>query len=141
MIETFLKPDSNFAFIRVSGKLTDQELFDHLENFNTIASELMGTMELADCREATDLTELTVVGVLKAAKLEQGQQRNIGSKVAILVSTELTYGLARIYATIAGEHKEEVNIFYSIEEAFEWLNPEDNMQEVVSFVDSIIDAE
>ena len=138
MFETFLKPDSNFAFIRVSGKLTDQELYDHLEHFNTIAADLVGTIELADCRGVEDLSELTVAGVLRAATIEQGKTRNMGSRVAILVSNELTYGLARIYATIAGEFKEEVNIFYSLEEATQWLFPDESITEIEAFLAPLV---
>ena len=80
----------------------------------------------------------TVIGVLKAATLEQNQQRNIGSKVALLVANDLTYGLARIYATIAGEYKEAINIFYSMEEAIDWLNLGEDQAEVKNYINSLL---
>ncbi len=137
MIETYLKPNSNFTYIRIRDKLTDQHLYDHIKHFNRITADLVGTIELADCRGIDEFDQLTVVGVLKAANLELGQSRNTGSRVAILVDNELGFGLARIYATFAGEYKDDINIFYNIDEAYEWLNPSEGVSEIAEFVSAI----
>lgn len=116
--------DDNIVLTQIYGKLTPIELLGHVETMGELCSHNEAVIELVDCRLCSDTTEMTGASLMSVASLEQGQPWADGSKCAIVVDTELHYGLARIYATIASETRMQANVFYSLDEAINWLGIE-----------------
>jgi len=75
------------------------------------------TLRLWDFRKGLNLSSSDVVQIADRAK-------NISfppSKIAILVSDKLAYGLARMYDVYRAQQNQEVRLFETEEEAIKWL--------------------
>jgi len=129
--------DGGIVLTQLYGKLTPVELVSHVETMGGLCSANQAIIELVDCRLATDVTEITGESLMAVASLEQGQPWADGSKCAVVVSTELHYGLARIYTTIASDTRMEAKVFYAVDEAITWLGIECYRQDIQACHDKL----
>lgn len=134
MFERHYMPDSRFVYVRVFGSLDDVQLREHVERYNEECAGRQALLELADGRGVEDVGRLTVQGVIQVAGMEEGQPRALGGRLALVVSEPLHFGLARAYASIAGNVREETGVYYEIDEALRWMGPEADTDEVRRFV-------
>ena len=56
------------------------------------------------------------------AKLREATQYSSNSKTAIVVSSDITYGLARMWQSMLNTPLISVEIFHAEDEAISWLN-------------------
>ena len=140
MFERHYKPDSDFVLVRLLDVVDDAQLRQHVLDYNQEAPDRAGLLELADCRELVDVQNLTVQGCLESARLEQGAQRVTGGMLAILVSNQLHYGMARAYAAIAEMHRNGAGVFYTLEEAVAWLGVKESLEEIERFIAECAEA-
>jgi len=87
-------------------------------------SDYQSYNELLDFRQISKLS-LTTKGIINLVKIaRKTDQKEIPSKLAVLVSTSLAFGLARMYTTYRnlepGSHK-ELRIFKNRGDALSWL--------------------
>ena len=136
MIQRHYKPDSRFTHVVITDELTDPQLNEHVVAFNDEAAERKGLLELADCRHLIDISTLTASGCVRSAMLEENQPRVHGGKLAILVQNELQFGMARAYSTAASSYRDSVHVFYDLQEALDWLQPDESIGEVIEFIAS-----
>ena len=93
-------------------------------------SNIMGIREMADCRYVNDVGDLTGDSLLFSAKGEQGGEWAAGSIGAIVADSDVIYGLARMYAAVASNIREDSQAFRTLEEAYEFLNLGDFKEEL-----------
>lgn len=136
MIERHYKPDSRFTHVVLTDELTDQQLNEHVKSFNQEAIDRKGLLELADCRLLKDISTLTASGCVRSAMMEENQPRVVGGKLAILVYNELQFGMARAYSTAASSYRDSVHVFYDLDKALAWLEPDEPVGEIIHYIES-----
>jgi hypothetical protein len=98
--------------------------FDRLLTTVTRSPEwVAGTAQLVDHRDL-DPAGLDSSGIKKIEQVVEKYRDNLGNgPCAFVVKDEVGFGFARMYEMIGGDtiHK-DVEVFYSIEEAGDWLN-------------------
>lgn len=120
-IERIYFPDENFVLTLIYGSLDNQQLSRHVMEMNAEYQDIDGVRELADCRHLRDVSALTGNGLIGSAHMEQGSSRVRHGKGIIVVAEEHIYGLARMYAAIASQIRDESRVTYSLDEALGWL--------------------
>ena len=136
MFERFYKPDQNFLYLLVSQTITDQQVSEHVLAYDKEAQHMRGVQELVDVTRVDDLSTLTLQGSVQSVKLEENQPRTMGSRCAFLAQTEMQFGMARMYASIFSNTREEVNVFYDLNEALAWLYPDNDKAELIAFIEA-----
>ena len=137
MFERYHKENSRFVLVRLAGEIDDSQLKQHIHEFNDEAGAKSALLEFVDGRHIEQLNGLTVQGCLEAAASEQGQPRAAGGRLAILVADELQYGMARAYSTIAATTREDAAVFYSMDEALDWLGTDESIDELKQFMQQV----
>ena len=125
MFQRYYKENSCFVYVKVSESIDGTQLKEHVISYNKETEGRTGLYELADCRKLIDVENLSVDAILEAANLENGQSRTENGKLAILVNDSLHYGLARAYGAISEKCRDDVDVFFDLEEAIQWLKIED----------------
>jgi len=121
-IERIYYRDHHFVLTLIYGKLTNAEIGEHVLAMNKEYAGEAALVELADCRYLTDISELDARGLMVSANLEKGQLRTAGGKGAIVVASDLIYGMARVYASIAEQSRIDSQVYRDMDKAIEWLN-------------------
>ncbi len=102
-----------------TGKVTNEDLINSYTRIFTDKNWSNQYNELADFREA-DAAKVTNNGLRKLVELAVKYEGD--KKSAILVSHDLTYGLARMYEILSEQSPETVQVFRSAEKALNWLD-------------------
>ena len=81
--------------------------------------------EMVDCRNVTHI-DVTPAGICKLSKMASEFDKNRShTKLALLVSSDLAYGMARMYelyrSAIPGTRK-DIRVFKKENDALEWIN-------------------
>lgn len=134
MFARFYKFEHNFVLVNVTQNVDDDQLRQHVLDYNREVGDRQGLLELADCRGMTDVQHLTVQGCIECAFLERESPRVVGGKLAVLVTSPLHYGIARAYASIAELNRGSAQVFYALEEALDWLDVGLSAAEVEAFI-------
>ena len=128
--------DHKFMYTRISGEINDQDLKQHVINFNKETEGISDLRELADCRDLINLEALTVKGTSYSAILEDNKPESL---LAILVTeSALLFGMARVYQIFVEGRRESVKIFKDINSALKWLAKDE--QEIAIFNEFIKNA-
>ncbi|MEQ9400112.1 MAG: hypothetical protein RJQ04_13200 [Longimicrobiales bacterium] len=114
-------PDHGFVLSCLSGALDDAGIHGHVSALNERLADASAVLELADCRTLRDLRGLSVQALISAANREAGQPRIQGGRLAVVVSSDLVYGLGRVYTTIAAEVGRAAEVFRDVDAALDWL--------------------
>ena len=127
--------DYNFMYTKIYGEVNDQSLQQHVISLNKETDGISGLRELADCRELSEMTALTVQGTANCACLEN---RRPYSLLAILVTdSTLLFGMARAYQAFSEDRRKSTEIFRDINQALEWLaNDEGEAEGFKKFVNN-----
>lgn len=106
--------------------LTDELLSDYQQSVSGDPS-VAGYNKLVDLRAVTACS-VTPAGLRKLASISAGMDDpNCPSKLAIVTSTAMAYGLARMYEAYRGLHPrstKKVAVFGNIKSAIAWLCPD-----------------
>lgn len=129
-------PDHGFVLSCLSGALDDAGIHGHVSALNERLADASGVLELADCRTLQDLRGLSVQALISAANREAGQPRVKGGRLAVVVSSDLVYGLGRVYTTIAAEVGRSAEVFRDVEAALDWLGDGPWRAEVEALLDA-----
>lgn len=123
-------------YTRISGEINDEDLKQHVIDFNKETEGISDLRELADCRDLLNLEALTVKGTSDCAILEDNKPESL---LAILVTeSSLLFGMARVYQIFAEGRRECVKIFKDINSALKWLAKDE--QEIAIFNELIKNA-
>lgn len=112
--------DRAFVLTRVTGRIDNRSLLEHVQALNRESNGVIGMKELGDCRDLQDLEALSVSVVTQASSIEA---KKPGSRLVILVPKEspVIYGLARAYEMFASESRQAVTVSMDLDEALCWL--------------------
>lgn len=107
--------------IHASGALTDAHLFDLRERLAVDPALRPGAPRLADIREV-DRLEVTPDGIHRLVAMEHDPAQPFSARrIAIVVSGDLPYGMARMYEALSSETPAAVRVFRDLDEARAWL--------------------
>ena len=110
-------PGKQYVYSLMDENLCIRDVIDHIEATICLSDEQTIWTELVDCRDVKNISGLSGTAIRNAAAMEKRRVWADGSKSAILVSTKLHYGLARIFTAVASEAHKDFNVFLSIDDA------------------------
>ena len=135
MIERHYLRHLGFVYVRMRGRVDNEAILRHVEAFNREAADMRGVRELADTRDVTDIEALSVDGLITSARREEGQGRSRGGRLAVIVASDLHYGMSRAFATLVEGRRQSSSVFYDVREALTWLGFGEEIDEVLHFVE------
>ena len=115
-----LEVDGPLLLTIIHGRVTDDELLAHYAapEFQAVQAPWR---ELVDGREITDMA-VTPDGQLRLAELAStSMDRLRGGRVAMVASTDLTYGMFRMWQLRRESLEFEVRVFRELGPALAWL--------------------
>jgi len=130
-IERIYFKKDNFILTLMYGKLTNAQIGEHVVAMNKEYASCTGVTELADCRFLTDVSKLTPEQLSIAASMEEGQPRTLGGKGAIVVSNNEIFALARVYAAVASNARDDSQVFRDLDAAINWLKVDQLRDEIL----------
>ena len=99
------------------GVLTDGELLAHVRALTIDPRFVPNFHQLADLRDVADV-EVTPSTVKEMARLNPYGN---GSRRAVVVTSDLLFGMARMYQILRDEPDDELEIFRTVDDALRWL--------------------
>ncbi len=112
-------------FQKATGRVTDAELRLLLEDQRRHPDYDPRLDVIADFRDA-DMTGVASETMYELVDLLRPDLPNFtGARWAIIVESDLNYGLARIFTNLAGLFPAKIEVFRSLDDAISWLAPLD----------------
>ena len=108
------------------GDATDDELIESMKKYQQDVqsnSDYQNFNEVLDLRKVKNI-KITTKGIVKVAQIASATDDVKRRKCAIIVSSKLAFGMARMYEIYRSQNKnsnKEVNVFEEEEKALEWL--------------------
>lgn len=115
--------DTRLGLIRTTatGVLTDADLVAHKRALASDPRIKPGMRELSDVRGVEQL-EVTLAGIGTLVSMDAEPAAMFDDyRLAIVASTDVVFGMARLYQQRTDEELERVGIFRTMEEAAAWL--------------------
>jgi hypothetical protein len=119
-VEIEVDEAKSLVSLRSTGTLGDADLNEIVTRLGELAPRCQGFDLLADVSEADGLPITT--HVLRSIAAD-GPSFGPDSRRAIVVPSELAYGLGRMYSAYADPDMRNLRLFRTREEALEWLAP------------------
>jgi hypothetical protein len=119
-IETTCDPSRDLTVVKATGKMTSDDFLDWTANYYSGSTTLHVLWDLSEA----NLSELNTGNIRDDAKLTKSlADKRKGGKTAIVSGNALEYGLSRMLETFyeMEEVPFEVQVFYNINDAMEWL--------------------
>lgn len=115
-------PARNLIVSRYWGEIGDAEFIESYRRLCARPDVRPGSRELVDLRDVTDMP-ITASAMREVAEIVETFLGDEGQtmQTAVIASTELEYGLSRMYQAFASASPEQVEVFRSPEEALAWL--------------------
>ncbi|MDH5483674.1 MAG: hypothetical protein OEY43_00435 [Gammaproteobacteria bacterium] len=106
----------------VEGEFNFNKFFSSFHEIDTVPGFVKGMDALWDLRQA-DLSQMSVDTVDKISHYiaNNTDKRGVDYRIALVVSTDLAYGLARMFRTMSDQIPVNINIFRSMDDACDWL--------------------
>lgn len=133
----FIDKENKIIFTSWDGEPSDSDLIDAL---NIYLRDIKNNSELYDYNELVDFTgtqgiKLSINALIElgkiASKFDKPLDKSVKNKLAIVVTSSLAYGLARmygIYREYNPQSNKKVLVFRSKEEAMAWLESSDAIE-------------
>ncbi len=112
--------ERRIVFTEASGVLTDSDVIEFQRRLRDDPEFEPDFRQLADCR-AIEEVGMTSQGVGEASSRSPFSQ---GSLRAIVVSSDVAFGMARMFENLRHEARDEIRVFREAEEARRWLGLE-----------------
>ena len=113
--------ERNLVLTTASGTLTDDDIVQLKTRLVRDPDFKPGMKELSDIR-GIDQLDVTPGGVGAMVQQDIRDSAEVAShKLALVVSKEVAYGMARMYQTLTKSNIETVSVFRDIDEARAWL--------------------
>ena len=113
--------EDGIVFTEVTGEVTVEE---QKEFSRTWLADPDLPSPLLVCRESVDLDSLTAEMVKDSAKFTSTLDIPDGSRLAIVVDSDVAYGMSRVYEAWTAELNVDIRIFRDRDEAIKWLRQE-----------------
>ena len=117
-----LDPQERIVQTRAWGLLEDADLYDHLARITELFDA--GTLD-EGWSQLADFTQVEVFTNLSSDAIRSIADRNPWppkSKRALVIKSDLGFGLGRMYQMEAGEVGRSLRVFRTVEEARAWLD-------------------
>ena len=108
------------------GVLTDRELLAHVRALTAEPRFAQHFRQLADLRDVTDL-QVTASTIREMVRLNPF---GAGSRRALVVTSDVVFGMARMYQILRDESPDEFRIFRKVDGALQWLGLADAKEEL-----------
>ena len=115
------------------GIVTDRELLAHVRALTIDPRFVRNLHQLADLRDVTDV-EVTAATIRKMASLNPYGD---GSRRAVVVTSDLLFGMARMYQILRDEPTDELEIFRTLDDALRWLGILNAKEELISALSQV----
>ncbi len=116
--------EKGLVLTTATGALTDSDILQLKASLLADPRWKPGMRELSDVR-AIDRLEVTTDGVTQMMLQDTGAAAALASyRLAIVVSHQVVYGMARMYQMLTEHNVPNVRVFRDIEEAKRWLEVE-----------------
>ena len=104
-----------------TGVLTSKELLEHKERLVEDPQFRPDMLELSDVRDITGL-EVTPEAIRQFVQKDADHAEKLGDhKMAIVVRTDIVFGMARMYEMMTSQNLPGVGVFRDLNEARKWL--------------------
>jgi len=112
----------DYVFIQTQGEASDCDFDDLLTEIVNSPRWVVGTRQVVDHRELI-MKNLSSNSIQRIMDIVEKHSDKLGNgRCAFIVKDALGFGIARMYELIGGERVHiEVGVFYSLNEAVEWL--------------------
>jgi hypothetical protein len=119
-----IDPERNLVLTTASGILTDDDVLQHKAHLVQDPAFQPGMKELSDIR-GIDRLEVTPAGVRAMVQQDERDGARVAShQLALVLSKDVAYGMARMYQTLAESKMGSVGVFRDAAEAIAWLQSE-----------------
>ncbi len=116
-----IDPKLGVIFTTAWDVLTVEELFEHKRKLAADPDFKPGMVELSDVRQITEL-DVTPEGIGRFVAQDTISAEKLRDyKLAIIVSQEVVFGMARMYEMMTEQNVSNVAVFRDLEEAKTWL--------------------
>ncbi len=120
-ISYVIDAERNLVVTTASGTLTNDDVIQLKDRLAQDPGFKPGMSELSDVR-SIDHLEVTPAGVRAMVRQdERAATQGASGKLALVVSQDVAYGMARMYQMLTESHTPNVGIFRDIGEARAWL--------------------
>jgi hypothetical protein len=120
-VETIIDSEAGYITHEVTGVLTCKDIIDALSSRLTDSQYRPGMNVLwkSNKCEKISLSRKDIQNI--ADHVASNEALNMGYKVAIVGSSDLEYGLGRMYQSLAELSIVEIKVFRSIDDAYQWI--------------------
>jgi len=133
-IESIVLPEHNLVLTRVTGELADRELMTYLDQVRADRRLSPGRLGLADVRDMVVGSSLTLDGIRAVGELDRQDAGIRRGRLAVVASTEVIFGFARVYAAHAETAVDSVKVFRTVAEAIRWLGLDVVADEILTHI-------
>jgi hypothetical protein len=109
------------------GVLTDREALAHVRTLTADTRFARDFRQLFDFRDVTDL-RVAASTVREMARLNPF---GYGARRALVVTSDVVFGMARMYQFLTDESPDELQIFWKMDDALRWLWIADAKEELL----------
>ena len=114
-------PETQVLYLKATGTITDEEAVGYAQKVAADQSVPSGRSELADFSQA-NLGGLSADALRRVASVFQRHDVDPArSRVALVVSGDLGFGLGRMYQAFRSESAIQLRVFRELAAAREWL--------------------
>jgi hypothetical protein len=109
------------------GVLTDGELLAHVRALTIDPRFVRSFHQLADLRDVADV-EVSASTIREMARLNPYGD---GSRRAVVVTSDVLFGMARMYQILREEPTDELEVFRKLDDALRWLGIFTSKEELI----------
>jgi len=109
------------------GVLTDRELLAHVRALTADPRFARHFRQLADLRDVTEV-QFTASTIREMVRLNPF---GAGARRALVVTSDVVFGMARMYQILRDESPDELRIFRKVDDALQWLGIADAKEELL----------
>lgn len=106
--------------MRASPEADEAALLDYAQRVAADPDVLAGRDELVDLR-AVDGARMSSAGLRQLAGVFEAHEKGEPGRVAIVASSDLAFGLSRMYQAFRSQSMSEIRVFRDLDEACRWL--------------------
>jgi hypothetical protein len=115
------------------GEVTDRELLAHVRALTADPRFARNFHQFIDLRDVTDV-QITASTIREMVKLNPF---GAGARRAVVVTSDVVFGMARMYQILRDESPDEFEIFRKLDDALRWLEIIDAKEELLSAISQV----
>lgn len=115
------------------GEVTDRELLAHVRALTADPGFARNFHQFIELRDVTDV-QITASTIREMVKLNPF---GAGARRAVVVTSDVVFGMARMYQILRDESPDEFEIFRKLDDALRWLEIIDAKEELLSAISQV----